>query len=88
MELSKLYKSLKNTELNQFIFIDRPNDIFPKFKYSQKQLDVIANAYRDNAEQVSHSMTMKALEADILTRHLKLVQREIKSDRLTGRQII
>jgi len=65
---------LRNTSMNRFIFVDRPNQIFPKLEFSEPQQEVIRKAYMTNKQRVANSKTMRAHEADIIMRKLKELQ--------------
>jgi len=62
---------IKNQLIAKFVFITRPNEAFSKANYSEKQLNVIDNAYRANPEKVKKSMTIRAAEADLILKHKK-----------------
>ena len=67
----KTVQWLHNPLINNFIFIDRPNQIFPKLKFSENQAEVIRKSYLKDADRVANSLTMKAHEADMIIKHLK-----------------
>jgi hypothetical protein len=67
----KTAQVIKNQLIAKFVFITRPNEAFSKAKYSEKQLQVIENAYKANPEKAKRSMTMRAAEADLILKHKK-----------------
>ncbi len=63
---------LKNNRLNQFIFIDRPNDVMKHLNVNEKQQKIIKNSYEKNKDKLANSLIMKAILSD---RHLKNINR-------------
>ena len=62
----KTAQHLYNPILNRFFFIDRPNEVIPKMNFSKRQWDKIENSYKKNLDRAEKSMTLKAVEADML----------------------
>lgn len=62
----KSAQGIKNQKLVQFLFIDRPNEIMPIMKFSDKQLAKISESYEKDKEKSFKSLTVRAFESDII----------------------
>lgn len=70
----KTGQNLFNSDMVNFLFINRPNQFMKLLKFSEKQQKVIEEAYLKKPEKAFKSMTAKALESDMI-----LSQRKNKS---------
>lgn len=71
-------QQLRNSALNRFIFIDRPNDTMKLINISPKQQDVIENSYKNHEDQLLESMTIKSAFSD------KYLMEELKGKKTGG----
>jgi len=58
-------QKIKNQKLVRFLFIDRPNEVMPLMKFSNKQQNNIANSYDKDIDKAFNSLTVRAFEADL-----------------------
>jgi len=66
-------QQLMNTEINQFLFVDRPNQCFAQYEYSEKQKQQINKRWLQNKEKSLNSTTNKVNETDIIMTKVKQV---------------
>jgi hypothetical protein len=59
---------LDNPDFNQFLFVDRPNEVLSRMKYSDRQKQIIHETYLKKPQRIEQSLTMRALEADLILR--------------------
>ncbi|HXG38702.1 MAG TPA: hypothetical protein VNL36_08040 [Bacteroidota bacterium] len=64
-------QTLANLGLTQFLFVDRPNEVLLRMKYSDKQKRVVHETYVNNPTRVEQSMTLRALEGDLILKQRK-----------------
>ncbi|MCD4692532.1 MAG: hypothetical protein K8R79_06445 [Calditrichales bacterium] len=60
----KTGQKISNPDIVNFLFINRPNDIFNKMEFSEKQKKVIEESYKNDLEKSFNSLTMRAFESD------------------------
>ena len=70
----KTAQHLDNEEINKFIFIDRPNQITPMYKISEKQQSKINEALLKNPERVIKSLSIGATEGDRILKERKIIK--------------
>jgi len=64
-------QNIENTSLTNFIFIDRPNDVLSKIKFSPKQEELIERELLKNPGRTLNSMEFKILDTDLTLNKLK-----------------
>jgi len=70
----KTAQHLDNEEINNFIFIDRPNQIAPMYKISEKQQSKINETLLKNPERVIKSLSIGATEGDRILKERKIIK--------------
>lgn len=70
----KLAQNLKNSEIANFIYIDRPNEVIPKWEMSDNQWQKIEDSFKSNPERVKDSLTIHAHNADLEIQRRKFSQ--------------
>ena len=67
----KTAQKISHPDIVNFLFIKRPNEIFSKMKYSDRQKKVIEKSYNQNFEKSLNSLTVKAFESDEFLKNKK-----------------
>ncbi|HED37907.1 MAG TPA: hypothetical protein ENI76_06655 [Ignavibacteria bacterium] len=72
----KTAQHLNNSDIANFIFIDRPNEVYENYLISKKQQKIISEQIKKNPNRVINSLTIGALEGDIQLRKRNIAKKK------------